>query len=176
MSTGQRQRRINPTAGHSRPRLHPGHHTHTSESPRIWRATDECARASSLALSHTARAHGHPSRAPQIGRHVVAWHTRAHLGSEELAALKANKTVAGKRAYARAIAVHADAHNQQMPFEPPVTGIPLPNLIADLLHMLDLNLPKTGIASTGAAETSAPAATTEKACPAPRSRRSSSRA
>ena len=60
-------------------------HTHTSQSPRIWRATDECARAFSLTLSHTARAHGHPSKAPPIGRHVVAWHTRAHLGSEELA-------------------------------------------------------------------------------------------
>ena len=63
----------------------------------------------------------------------------------ELAALKANKTVAGKAEYAKAIALHADAHGQQMPYQDPVTSLPLQNLILDLLHGLDLNLPKVAM-------------------------------
>jgi len=61
----------------------------------------------------------------------------------ELAALKANKTVAGKKAYAAAIAAHADVHGQQRPFEPPVTDFePMEDLVVDLLHAMDLNIPK----------------------------------
>ena len=63
----------------------------------------------------------------------------------ELAALKADKSVAGKSAYAAAIALHADAHGQQMPYQDQVTSIPLQNVIVDLLHGLDLNLPKVAM-------------------------------
>ena len=38
----------------------------------------------------------------------------------ELAALRADKTVAGKKVYSKAIALHADAHCQQMPFQVPI--------------------------------------------------------
>mmetsp|Transcript_14867 Transcript_14867/g.39759 ORF Transcript_14867/g.39759 Transcript_14867/m.39759 type:complete len:344 (+) Transcript_14867:621-1652(+) len=62
---------------------------------------------------------------------------------KELAELKADKTVTGKKVYAGAIAKHADLHGQQMPFERPVTDIPTTEKsILDLLHALDLNLPK----------------------------------
>ena len=49
------------------------------------------------------------------------------------------------RTPSKAIAVYCDAHGQQMPFQAPVTRIPVRNLIADLLHLLDLNLPKVAM-------------------------------
>ena len=66
----------------------------------------------------------------------------------ELAALKADKTVQGKKVYAKAIALHADAHGQQMPYQQPVTDIPTEKSILDLLHALDLNLPKVDMKYT----------------------------
>ena len=39
-----------------------------------------------------------------------------------------------KKQYAKAVAVHADAHNQQMPYQQPVTEIPTERSILDLLH------------------------------------------
>ena len=67
----------------------------------------------------------------------------------ELAALKADKSVAGKRKYAAAIALHCDAHGQQMPFQTPVTELqPMRSLTVDLLHGLDLNLPKVAMKYT----------------------------
>ena len=67
---------------------------------------------------------------------------------KELAELKADKTVTGKKVYAGAIAKHADLHGQQMPFERPVTDIPTEKSILDLLHALDLNLPKVDMKYT----------------------------
>ena len=66
----------------------------------------------------------------------------------ELAALKAVKSKDGKKAYAAAIAAHADLHGQQRPFEAPVTDIPTQHNILDLLHALDLNLPKVDMKYT----------------------------
>jgi len=64
----------------------------------------------------------------------------------EKAALEANKSVAGKAALAKYIADHADLHGQQRPLEPPVTDFePMPSLIVDLLHGLDLNIPKVAL-------------------------------
>ncbi len=62
----------------------------------------------------------------------------------ELALLKADRTVGGKKLYAKAIAVHADLHGQQMPLQAPVTAIPTLQSILDLLHAIDLNLAKVG--------------------------------
>ena len=64
----------------------------------------------------------------------------------EKAALEANKSVAGKAALAKYIAEHADLHGQQRPLEPPVTIFePMRSLIVDLLHRLDLNIPKVAL-------------------------------
>ena len=61
----------------------------------------------------------------------------------ELKTLKANKTVEGKKLYAKTIADFADVHGQQRPYEKPVTDIePATHLIVDLLHAMDLNVPK----------------------------------
>ena len=67
---------------------------------------------------------------------------------EELALLKTNKTVKGQRAYADAIAKFCGIHNQQMPFQAPVTDISTEFNILDLLHALDLNLPKVDMKYT----------------------------
>ena len=66
----------------------------------------------------------------------------------ELAELKADRTIAGKNAYSKAIGMHADLHDQQMPFQAPVTEIPTKRNIVDLLHALDLNLPKVAMKYT----------------------------
>jgi hypothetical protein len=63
----------------------------------------------------------------------------------ELASLKADKTVDGKTAYAKAVALHADIHGQQMPGQHPVTEILTSNSILDLLHAMELNLPKVAM-------------------------------
>jgi len=71
-------------------------------------------------------------------------HLTALMG--ELKALKADKTVQGKKDYAAAIKAHADVHGQQRPFEAPVTDLePWTHLIVDLLHGLDLNIPKVAM-------------------------------
>ena len=64
----------------------------------------------------------------------------------EKAALEASKSVAGKAALAKYIAEHVDLHGQQRPLEPPVTIFePMRSLIVDLLHRLDLNIPKVAL-------------------------------
>lgn len=64
----------------------------------------------------------------------------------EKAALEADKTAKGKAALAAYIAAHADLHGQQRPFEPPVCKLePMTHLIVDLLHGLDLNIPKVAL-------------------------------
>jgi hypothetical protein len=73
-------------------------------------------------------------------------HDGGRLSSTPKAALEANKSVAGKAALAAYIAAHADLHGQQRPLEPPVTDFePMRSLIIDLLHGLDLNIPKVGV-------------------------------
>ena len=69
-------------------------------------------------------------------------------GKVELALLNSDKTVNGKKAYTKAIAIHCDLHGQQMPYQRPVTDIPTKRSILDLLHALDLNLPKVDMKYT----------------------------
>ena len=123
---------------------------HGNDIPRVfealarWCVENKCAELENDA--HSPRQFPFRCRRPGCKHPVIR--DRAELARlrAEKAALEADKSVSGKAKLAVYIAAHADLHGQQRPLEPPVTSFePMHSLIVDLLHGLDLNIPKVSL-------------------------------